>query len=573
MTIPSRRGPLFLVFLLLAAGCAPTSTTVQQEQGASAGVSSAPKTLRIGLDLSHEPKEGFMIFGGGGVGGTEHSLMFHAGLTIYDADGELRPRLARKVPTIEDGDWRVLADGTMEVTWKLRPDARWHDGTRLTADDFALGMQILLDPELPARRARGANLIARTFALDPETLIMVWKQPYMLANAIGIEQGPAVASHLMAELYGQADKQTLINSSYWARDFIGLGPYRLASWELGSHIEALAVDQYLFGRPKIDRLILRYFGSPNTLVANLLSGDVDIAPLGSSLDASHLVTVKQAWDPADVGTATAMPRGVRDIYLQFRDPNAPWARDVRVRRAFAHMTDREVFVEALQFGLTTPAHTNITREDPAYRLLEQRGLPTYPYDMARAERLLADAGWTRGADRGFQNSAGQRLGIEVAGTNRGDAPKEIEALAGQWAGAGLQTTAAQVNAGAANYEELRANVKGTFLFNWTIRPDAAESTTTAQVASEATRWRGSNFSGYSNPAFDRLYDQYTLTLELGRRHEALAEVMRLGAEDVSTIPIYYLTSPLIFRKGIRGPGMAPPVQLASAWNIHTWEMD
>jgi peptide/nickel transport system substrate-binding protein len=237
------------------------------------------------------------------------------------------------------------------------------------------------------------------------------------------------------------------------------------------------------------------------------------------------------------------------------------------------MTDREVFVEALQSNLTTSAHTNITREDPAYRILEQKGLPTYPYDLAQAERLFADAGWTRGPDRGFQNAAGQKFAIEIAGTNRGDAPKEIDALAGQWAGAGLQTTAAQVNAGAANYDELRANVKGTFLFNWTIRPDAAESMTTAQVASEATRWRGTNFSGYSSSAYDRLYDQYATTLESGRRQEALAEVMRFAADDVSSIPIYYLTAPLIYRKGIRGPGMAPPVQLASAWNIHIWEMD
>ena len=116
-------------------------------------------------------------------------------------------------------------------------------------------------------------------------------------------------------------------------------------------------------------------------------------------------------------------------------------------------------------------------------------------------------------------------------------------------------------------------MKGVFLFNWTIRPEAAEALTTGQVGSETNRWRGTNFSGYSNPVFDRLYEQYSTTLESGKRQETLADLMRMGADDVATIPLYYLIEPLIYRNGIRGPGLLPPVQLASAWNIHTWEMN
>src|SRR5439155_22394945 len=232
------------------------------------------------------------------------------------------------------------------------------------------------------------------------------------------------------------------------------GPYRLGAWELGSQVEAVAFDQYFLGRPKIDRLILRYFGTPNTLVANLLSGDIDMAPTGSSLDISHLITVKEAWEAAGTGTATTIPRGVRDVYLQHREPVAPHLRDVRVRRALARMTDRATFVEVLQFGLTSAADTNITRDDAVFRLLEQRGLPVYAYDVTAAARLLADAGWERVADGGFQNASGQRFAMEVAGTNRGDAGKEIGALAGQWSGAGIQTSEATFNTTATNYNEV-----------------------------------------------------------------------------------------------------------------------
>jgi peptide/nickel transport system substrate-binding protein len=565
------RGGLTACLILLVAGCAAPGTG-RDNPATGTDHTSAPRTVRIGVDASHEPSGGFIIFSTEGIGWLEHALMFHAGLAVYNEAGELQPRLARKVPTIEDGDWQLLPDGAMELTWNLRPDARWHDGTQLTAEDFALGMQIVQDPELPARRARGVNLIASTTAPDAETVVVRWKQPYMLANAATVELMPAVAHHLLGDAYQQGDKQNLVNHPYWAREFVGLGPYRLGAWELGSQVEAIAFDQYFLGRPKIDRLILRYFGTPNTLVANLLSGDIDMAPTGSSLDISHLITVREAWEPAQVGTATTIPRGVRDVYLQHREPIAPILRDVRLRRALVHMTDRSAFVDILQSGLTTAAQANITREDPAYRLMEQRSFSTYPYDLTAAARLLADAGWTRTAE-GFQDSAGQRLAIDVAGTNRGDAGKEIGALAGQWAEAGIQTTETTLNTTATNYDELRANVKGVFLFNWTIRPEAAEGLISGQVASEANRWRGTNFSGYSNPAFDRLYDQYSTTLEAGKRQELLADLMRMGADEVATIPLYYLIEPMIFRKGIRGLGIVPPLQLANAWNIHTWEMD
>jgi len=67
---------------------------------------------------------------GSGSAAQEHFFVFHANLTALDSQSELVPRIAEKIPTIDDGDWKVLAGGGMEVTWKLRPNVYWHDGTR-----------------------------------------------------------------------------------------------------------------------------------------------------------------------------------------------------------------------------------------------------------------------------------------------------------------------------------------------------------------------------------------------------------------------------------------------------------
>src|SRR5207244_5034414 len=98
--------------------------------------------------------------GAGGIGGLEHNFTFHAGLTAYDAAGTLKPRGAEKVPSVEDGDWQVGTDGTMRVTWKLRPDVTWHDGVPATAADFVFGVKLLREPGLPFRQSRATSLIS-----------------------------------------------------------------------------------------------------------------------------------------------------------------------------------------------------------------------------------------------------------------------------------------------------------------------------------------------------------------------------------------------------------------------------
>jgi ABC-type transport system substrate-binding protein len=137
-------GAICSVFAL--AGCGPASAPARPDSGTSGQTTGAPRTLRLGVHASREPTDGIIQFAGGGSGAAEHYLTFHAGLTVYDSVGNPQPRLAQKIPTVDDGDWQVLPDGRMEVTWRIRPEARWHDGVPLTADDYLLTLQVLQDP-------------------------------------------------------------------------------------------------------------------------------------------------------------------------------------------------------------------------------------------------------------------------------------------------------------------------------------------------------------------------------------------------------------------------------------------
>src|SRR5207249_10566565 len=167
------RLPVLLIgAIALLAGCAPAPQTSHEPAAAGARTT---RTLRT--SDQYEPATGVAIFAAWGISEAragQIAWMFHSGLTAYDAQGNLQGRLARKIPSIQDGDWKVNSDGTMDVTWKIRPGVKWHDGTPLTAGDFAFGVQVARDPELPLPHTGGVDLIRDTSAPDAETLVIHW---------------------------------------------------------------------------------------------------------------------------------------------------------------------------------------------------------------------------------------------------------------------------------------------------------------------------------------------------------------------------------------------------------------
>jgi peptide/nickel transport system substrate-binding protein len=528
------------------------------------------KTLRLGS--AREPIAGIAVFAGGGEALQRHTWIFHAGLTAYDADYNLQPRLASKVPSLADGDWIVLPNGGMELTWKLRPNLKWHDGTPLSAEDFVLGIEIAKDPALPVVASGGISLVKEAVATDAVTLLVRWSAPYFGANVGTPAEFPAVPRHIVGDLYRQGDKDALVNNPYWATEFVGLGPYKLSEWALGSYTEGLAFDDYVLGRPKIDRVIIRYFGGDvTTMLAALLSSEIDLV-MGAFKD-EDVATLKSAWEPSGGGTIVEALNEIIMVTLQYRDTTLPWARDVRVRQALMHLTDRQALADTFS-PAGGPADLYLTRNDPIFRTVEQRGFARYPYDPARAERLLADAGWARGPEGVFQTGTGDRFRLQVRVVSASQSNvQQTTALADLWKRSGLESDVFVIPFNTQN-SEAKA-MSPAYWQSDAIQPQFFESFTTAQMQTPENSWRGRNMTGYSNTEFNRLFEQYSSALETTQRQSLYAEVVKRVADEALLLPLYYTTgtSYTSFRRGIRGPGAVMPIQKAQSWNIHEWEID
>jgi peptide/nickel transport system substrate-binding protein len=238
----------------------------------------------------------------GSTAQAELALTFNSALTYYDPTGAPQPQLARQLPTQANGDWSVNADGTMVTTYRLRKRAQWHDGTALTARDFAFAYQVYSDPEVAVARREPESLMAGVEPEDDHTLVIRWKQPYYGAAALRFQQLDPLPSHLLAEKY-PADRAGFVLGSEWTTGFVGAGPFRLDRWELGTMLLAQAFQNWALGPPRVATLEVRFMNDPNAIVASLLAGNLDVS--GNPWVAGvHAASARERWGSGGVVLAS-----------------------------------------------------------------------------------------------------------------------------------------------------------------------------------------------------------------------------------------------------------------------------
>ena len=170
---------------------------------------------------------------------------------------------------------------------------------------------------------------------------------------------------------------------------IGLGPYKFVSHTAGVELVMEAVESYWRQVPHVKRLVLKSVPEGTTRLAMLKKGEVDVA---YDLDVPAAEEVKR-----DPRLRLAFSGGIGSFYLDFLeqwDTKSPW-HDRRVRLAANYAMDRQALSEAERLGASPPAGSIIPHTF-AFAL----PIEPYPYDPARAKRLLAEAGYANGFDAG-----------------------------------------------------------------------------------------------------------------------------------------------------------------------------
>ncbi len=554
-----------IVLVVLSSGC------VQPGQpGASSDAQSAQAPARKVLTIA-EKREPDILTGYPSAGASRRGAgievdIAHNQLVVSNDDNAWVPQLAAEQISIERGTWRVNDDGTMETTWKLRPNVKWHDGAPFSSADLLFTFAVSKDPALPNRWGRALEAMESANAPDPLTFVVRWSKTYVPAD-----EAPALGPlprHLAEDLY-RADKERFLHTPPLTSDFIGLGPYRLVRYEQGSHSEYAPFEGYYLGRPLLDSVVVRYVFDANAMLANILSGTVDIImPPGVDLEAAE--EIRRRWEGTGNVVRADLTDDVRILRLQ---QNPAIARPSNgfpmrsVRQAFFHALDRQGLSEVMTHGYAPvvdswfpPFHPQRAEVDPF--------VPRYPYDLNRAQQLLGQAGWARGSDGVLvHQTTGERFETEIwAGTQIGT-EKEVTIIADQWKAVGVATGVRAITAAQARERGYQAQ----FPFAITGEPNWLETAVQfhhgRELATPENNWTGRNITGYANPRYDAIADRLALTIEPRERLPLHQQLLQEGMGDVAFMPLYWSVQPLVMVKGVKGPQRG----LTAGWNFAQWD--
>jgi peptide/nickel transport system substrate-binding protein len=555
-----------LTLAILLVGCSQPGAGTADRSATDTLAAREPKriTAAISGQIANLRSQLNPLIQGSLPGSTELEELVHAGLAIEDHQGMLRPQLADAVPSAENGLWKVFADGRMETTWRIKPGALWHDGAPITADDFVFAALVSQDKDLPEFRHRIYNFVDQVEAADPSTLTVTWKQPFIQADSMfaqtGSPRGLPLPKHILASAY-ETDKGTFTQLPYWSSEFVGAGPYVLREWVPGSRLVLEANDRYVLGRPNIDRIEVLVIQDRNTLVANLLAGAVDL-PLGSKFSFGEILPLQAGWR----GRIDVAPGGSSKIWPQLLHPSPDVIGDVRFRRALLHAIDRQELAETLTAGQVPVADSTLLPTDREFRDLET-AVVRYPFDPRKAEQIIEELGYAKGADGVFQDIRGNKVAVELRLADVDFIQKTGFSAADYWRKVGVATDPVTIPNQRQGDSEYRATFPGFDTSRSASSVDGFKSFLSSEQRLPGNRYVGSGRTGYMNPELDALIERYFVTIPWNQRMEVGRQIVRQLSDQVLVMNLVYDAVPTPIAQRLINVPLG-----ASRWNAHEWNL-
>lgn len=306
------------------------------------------------------------------------------GLLGYSRDLQPLPRLAV--------EWH-FTDNDRELTLKLRPGVRWHDGKPFTSADVAYSALQVWKIYHSRGRMTFANLVAVDMP-DPLTAVFRFSDPapYVI-NAFAANESQVLPRHLYE------GRDVLSHPANIAP--VGVGPFRFAEWQRGQFIRLERNPNYWdHGKPHLDGVIFRLMGDSAAETAALETGEIHVTQNVSPGDYDRVAALSGVrWDKRLFALITS------GSGLEF-NLDVPKLQDVRVRRAVAYAIDKSFILANVLHGV------GVVDEGPIssiYKDFYTPAPPHYPFDPAKASALLDEAGLR-------PDARGVRLGFRLAPT-------------------------------------------------------------------------------------------------------------------------------------------------------------
>jgi peptide/nickel transport system substrate-binding protein len=463
------------------------------------------------------------------------------------------------------------------VTWRLKDGVKWSDGTPFTSADVKATYDYVSNPTSASADVTSYTDIANVETPDATTVKITFKQPTALwwlpfTNYTGVVLQKAQLAQCTSPQNCPANTNP-----------VGTGPYKVKNFVPGDNVQFVINDNYRDANaPYYDAIDYKGGGDAGTAAKAVIAGDADYA---WNLQVAPEI-LKQMTDAGKALNITT-GNGVERMSVNFTDPNKevngeksslqaphPFQSDPKVREAYSWLIDRDSIAKSL-YGQAAVPTCNVLPSVPPQTVSKNTKCG---FDAAKANQLLDDAGWKKGAD-GIRAKNGVRMHVVISTTVNAVREKEEQVMKQAFQQAGIEMEIKNVDAGVFfgkpdNPDSFARFEKDLQLFSGSPGyPDSQayfDGWTTARIAQKANGWGGANVERFSDPQFDALVDQLRKELNQDKRNALLIQCNDyIVSHDVNI--------PIVDRAAVSGRradliNTNPSPWDATTWNIAYWQV-
>ncbi len=442
------------------------------------------------------------------AGSAIYAVEIFSGLVRLDRDLQIQPDIA--------ASWDTSPDG-LTYTFLLNPDATFHDGRPVVAEDFKLSWERALNPETASVVAEnflgdivGARDLSRGRADSVSGIEVV--DDLTLRVTIDAPKPYFIYKMAYTTAFVVDTRQVEANPRRWTQKPNGTGPFKLREWKLGERIILDAYERHHLGPPKVSTV--RFILEGGSALVEYQDGDIDVTGIG-------LDDLESIQDPGNDLNAEYQQIPALSIgYIGFNTQTPPFD-DPLVRQAFALTVDREKIgrvvlkdAQPVATGILMPGVPGYTPEDK-----------TYPYDPDRARELLAQS---RYAD----DMPEITLAESGAGASVDDA---TGAIIQDWRDQlGVEVKIQQAESGTF-FDDIDEGRYQMFSLGWIMDYPDPEDILDILFYSKSRQ----NNSRYENLDVDALIEQARVEQDTEARLALYREIERQIIEDAPWIPLYF----------------------------------
>ncbi len=471
--------------------------------------------------------------------GTAYTIseLTYSSMYEFKLDGSLTLDLGTDVKHSDDG---------LVYTYTIREGVKFHDGQPLTAKDVAFTYNLVMAHEdFPTLHSYVEHFVSAE-APDDKTVVIT------LDEAIPNIESKLVFLYIFPEHIWKDHSEGDAAAAFENLEMIGTGPFKMLEYKPNEFIRLGANKDYYGGAPKVDEVIFQIFSNNDVLVQALKTGQVDMITGVPNTSVELLEADKNV----KVVSGAPLSPDLADIIFNMVDPENcpvddgglctghPALRDINVRLALAHATDKQKIIDVVLLGLGEPGIALIPRGLGEWF---NGDIKDYEFDIAKANQILDDAGYKDADGDGTRDMPDGsrpltfRMNWPSSDTT---APRMADLLAETWGQVGVKLEMQAVESDALTAQCCPTLDYDIILWGWIADPDPNTLLiipTTDQIPT------GYNETGFSDPRYDESFIAQGKELDHAKRVEMVHEMQAIVHANVPYIIPYYASAIQAYR--------------------------